>query len=124
VQVAVVAVEMMERAVDEVVDVVAVRHGRVSAARPVPGRALDRRAGGGVAAVDAEDVLGDAVGRGRVEVPVVEIIRVIAMTDGPMTAARPVLVGMVFSVVHGARPSCRARIDPSPVRGQAGPAAP
>ena len=123
-QVAAVAVEVMEGAVDEVVDVVPVRHRRVAAARPVPGGALDWRAGDGVAAVDAEDVLGDTGARGRVEAPVVEIIRVIAMTNGPMTAARPVLVGMVFPVVHGACPSCAERIGLSPVRGQAGPAAP
>lgn len=37
-----------------------------------------------------------------------EIIRVIAMTDGPMPAARPVLVGVVVPMVQGAasfRPS-------------------
>jgi hypothetical protein len=57
VQVAVVAVEVVQRAVDEVVDVVAVRHGRVAAAGPVPGGALDGGAPGGTALVDLEDVL-------------------------------------------------------------------
>ena len=114
-----VAVEVMEGAVDEVVDVVPVRHRRVAAARPVPGGALDWRAGDGVAAVDAEDVLGDTGARGRVEAPVVEIIRVIAMTNGPMTAARPVLVGMFLPVLHGDSPSWRGSIVRSGIRGQA-----
>jgi hypothetical protein len=124
VEVAVVVVEVMQGAVDEVVDVVPVRHRRVAAAGAVAGGALHRRAGGGMPAVDAEDVLGDACAGGRVEAPVVEIIRVIAMTDGPMTAARPVLVGMVVPFLQGAGPLSAESIDPSPVHGQAGPATP
>jgi len=120
----VVSVEVMQGAVDEVVDVIAVRDRGVPAARAVPGGALHRGAGCGTAAVDAEDVLVDAGSRGGVQMAVVEIIRVIAMTDGPMTAARPVLVGMVFPVVHRACPSSPGRIDPIPSHGQAGPAAP
>lgn len=59
-----VAVQVVERAVDEVVDVVAVGDLGVSAPGVVLRRALHRGARGGVSAVDAEDVLGHA-GRGR-----------------------------------------------------------
>jgi hypothetical protein len=45
-----------------------------------------------------------------VKVAVVEIIRVIAMTNGPMTAARPVLVGVVVPVLHGGSPSSTGSI--------------
>ncbi len=115
-----VAVKVVERAVHEVVDVVAVRDGRVAASGAVLRGALHRGAGGRMAAVDLEDVLGDARAARRVEVPVVEIIRVIAMTDGPMTAARTVHVGVVVPVLHGDSPSWRGSIDPGEGRGQAG----
>ena len=48
-----------------------------------------------------------------------EIIGVIAMTNGPMTAARPVLVGMFLPVLHGDSPSWRGSIVRSGIRGQA-----
>lgn len=61
-QVAVVAVEVVEGPLDEIVDVVAVRHGRVAAARVVLRRALDGGAGVRVSLVDLEDVLVHAPG--------------------------------------------------------------
>jgi hypothetical protein len=54
-----------------------------------------------------------------VEVPIVEIIGVIAMTDGPVTAAWTVLMGVVVAVLHGVSPSCGASIVPPAYRGQA-----
>ena len=60
VEVAVVAVKMMQGPVDEVVDVVAVRDGGVTAARGVPRSALHGRASGVPAPVYVEDVLRDA----------------------------------------------------------------
>lgn len=59
-QVAVVAVQVVERSVDEVVDVIAVRDLRVPTARVVLRRALHGSAGGGAPAAHLEDVLGDA----------------------------------------------------------------
>lgn len=94
-------VEMMEGAIDEVVDVVAVRNGGVPTARVVPGRALDGRAGRRVTPVHLEDVLRNTRIAGGVELPIVEIIGVIAMTNGSMTTARPVNVGVVVRVLHG-----------------------
>jgi hypothetical protein len=55
-----------------------------------------------------------------VEVPVVEIIGMIAMTDGPMPALRPVFVGVVVPVLHGASPSSRGSMVRFDTRGQAG----
>ena len=49
-----------------------------------------------------------------------EIIRVIAMTNGPMTAARPVFVGVVVPVLHGASFSSDGSIVRFDSRGQAG----
>jgi hypothetical protein len=56
-----------------------------------------------------------------VEVTVVEIIGVIAMTDGLMTATRTVHVGVVFPMVHGS--SSRRRMVRSRTPGQALPEA-
>jgi len=116
----VVAVKVMEGAVDEVVEVVAVRDPRVRASRVVPGRALDGGAGGRASAIDGEDVLGHARFAGGMEVPVVEIIGVIAMPNRPMPAARSVLVGMPVPVLHGVSPSWMGSIGPGAGRGQAG----
>jgi hypothetical protein len=55
-----------------------------------------------------------------VEVPVVEIIRVIAMTNGPMTAARPVFVGVILPILQGASFSSDGSIVGFGSRGQAG----
>ena len=55
-----IAVKVVERPVDEVVDVVAVRNLRMPAARVVLRRTLHGGAGGGPAAVHLEDVIGDA----------------------------------------------------------------
>ena len=113
-----VAVQVVERAVDEVVDVVAMRDLRMAAAGVVLRGALDRGAGVRVAPIDLEHVLGDGRVSGRMKVPVVEIIGVIAMTNGPMTAARPVLVRVSRLLIHGASPSSSGRMVPAGVRGQ------
>lgn len=113
-------VKMVESPVDEVIDVIAVRDGGVSAAGMVFRRALDGRAGCGPSPVHLEDVLRDARIGGGVEVPVVEIIGVIAMTNGPMTAARPVHVGVIVPVLHGVSSSSARSIVRTDARGQAG----
>jgi hypothetical protein len=64
VEVAVVAVKVVESPVNEVVDVVAVRDGGVPATRVVLRGALHRRAGGGPDAVHRQDVVGDRGGPG------------------------------------------------------------
>lgn len=119
-KVAVISVKVVEGAVDEVVDVVPVRDGGVPAAGVVFCSTLDGCTGGGPTAIHVEDVLRDAGGAGRVEVPVMEIIRVIAMTNGPMTAARPVFVGVIVPVLQGVPSSSNGRIVRFGSRGQAG----
>ena len=49
-----------------------------------------------------------------------EIIGVIAMTNGPMTAPRPVFVGMILPVLQGVSPSWNGSIFRFGFRGQAG----
>jgi hypothetical protein len=120
VEVAVIPVKMVESPVDEVIDVIAVRDGGVSAAGVVFRRALDGRARRGPTPVDLEDVLRDARIGGRVEVPVVEIIGVIAMTNGPVTAARSVHVGVVVPVLHFVSSSSARSIVRTDARGQGG----
>ena len=119
-KVAVIPVKMVESPVDEVIDVIAVRDGGVSAAGVVFRRALDGRARRRPSPVHLEDVLRDARSAGRVEMPVVEIIGVIAMTNGPMTAARPMHVGVIVLVLHGVSYSSARRIVLVDARGQAG----
>lgn len=115
-----IAVRVVEGPIHEVVDVITVRDLGVPAARVVLRGALDRRAGRGASLAHLEDVLDDAGRAGRVEVTVMEIIRVIAMTNGPMTASRPVLVGVVVPVLHGGSPSSGGSIVGSLAPGQAG----
>ena len=115
-----VAVEVMQGAVDEVVEVVPVRDERMPASGVVPGRAFDGRAGRRASVVHGEDVLGHARVPGGVQVPVVEIIGVVAMPNRPMPAARPVLVGMPVPVVQVVSPSSGGSIGPGTGRGQVG----
>ena len=49
-----------------------------------------------------------------------EIIGVIAMSNGPMTAARPVFVRVILPVLHGVSPSSNGSIVRFDSRGQAG----
>jgi hypothetical protein len=89
-------VRVVERAVHVVVDVVAVRNRRVPGARvSFRARAFDRRAGAGPPPVHVETVfVGVALVRG-VQVPVVEIVRVVAVSDGLVAAAVAVPVGVL-----------------------------
>lgn len=102
-------VGMVKVAIDQVIDVVAVRHGLVSAPRTVDmvvrmrvadvtGRAL-----GGVVCVDLQDVLVHMVFVGMVEVTVMEIVDVTAVADGHMAAALSVsmiVVGVNVVIAH------------------------
>jgi hypothetical protein len=92
--------------VDEIVDMVAVGHGGMSAARSVDviggvaaalvlGRAR-RRVGG----VHLELVFFHLAALGMVQVTVMKIVDVIAVLNGGVAAARPVLVRMVGVMAH------------------------
>jgi ABC-type Zn uptake system ZnuABC Zn-binding protein ZnuA len=95
---------MVQRSVHVVVHVVAVRDRRVTGARvPSGAEALHGRAGPGPPAVHAQAVLvGVALVR-RVQVPVVEVVGVVAVPHGLVTAAVAVAVGVlaVLLAAHG-----------------------
>jgi hypothetical protein len=99
--VAVRAVRMVEMAVHQVVDMVAVGHRLMAAARSVPVLAIMAaaimvgRAPFGVAPADIDRVFVDMPLMGMMEVPVVQVVDMIAMLDGDMPAIRPVGMGMI-----------------------------
>ncbi len=103
--VAVVSVGVVEVTVDEVVDVVAVGHGLVSAAGAVDvtvlvaGALVFGGAGGRVAFAHLDHVLVDVVAVGVMEVAVVEVIHVITVLDGDVAAIGPVDVVVVLMLV-------------------------
>jgi hypothetical protein len=98
-----VAMRVVQMAVDQVVDVVAMRYGLVAAARAVhvagfvPGAAVGRGADRGVAGADLDHVLIDMVAMGVVQVAVVQVVHVVAVAHGGMAAAGA--VGVVVRVV-------------------------
>lgn len=101
--VAVPGVRVMQVPGDEVVDVIAVRDRFVTAARAVEmalgvtRAAVRRRARGGIGRADLEDALVDVPIVGVVEVAIVEVVDVVAMTDGEMAAVSAVdviVIGM------------------------------
>jgi hypothetical protein len=104
--VAVVAVRVVQVAVHQIIDVLAVRDRLVAAVRPVlvcrvVGAArVFRRAGAGVGAVDFQLVFLDAAFAMVVQVAIVKVIDVVAVLDRRMTAIRAVLVVM-FLVMGG-----------------------
>ncbi len=116
--VAVVAVWVVEVVVDQVVDVVAVRHRFVPASGPVlvAGVVLGlvvSGAFGGIGVADHDRVLVDPAVVGVVQVSVVEIVHMPVVTDGGVAATWSVLVvvgfmGRIVVVAHerqGRRPS-------------------
>lgn len=108
--IAVVSVRVVEVAVDQVVDVVAVRNGRMAAVGPmhmaffVPAAVMGGSAAIGVGGIDVENVLIDVTGVRMVQVAVVQIIHMSVVLDSQVAAARSVLVGVVrvnLAVAHG-----------------------
>ncbi len=91
--VAVAFVRMMEMPIDEVIHVVAVRHGRMAAFRAVDmlnrvcGAFVVRRAGGGVRVRNFQHMLVHVIAVRMVDVAVVEVIHVVRMFDRRMPAA-------------------------------------
>jgi hypothetical protein len=99
--VAMVAVGMVQMSIDQVVGMVAMRHGFVSAAWAVPMRrimsaaAVVRRAAVGIRRAHFDDVLIDVILVRVMEMAVVKVIDVTLMADRDMTAARLVDMRMV-----------------------------
>jgi len=88
----------MQVPIHQVIGVVAMRHGFVTAARPMfvcrIVAAADMASGRGtrVSGVDGNDVLIDVSFMQMMQVPIMQIIRVAFMLDGGMAASRTVLM--------------------------------
>ena len=99
--VAVIVVGMVQVAVDDVIDVVAVGNRLVTAARTmvltvsVLGALVVGRAFGRIDAADAQAMFLDLIARRMVKMAVVEIIDVAVMLDGLVAAAVAVAVRVV-----------------------------
>jgi hypothetical protein len=111
--VAMVAMRVVQAAIHEVVDVVAMRHGLVPAAGTVDvacfvsAAVLICRAVIWVRRADLDDVLVDMVAVGVMQVAVMQVVHVVPVAYGGMPAARAVFVVVVrmmrrFASVHGA----------------------
>jgi hypothetical protein len=109
VQVAVVAVRVVERPGDLVVHVVAVGDRGVSAGGSMPIPAFDGRAGAGTAAVHVQAMLVRVPLMKSMEVAVVKVIDVVAMRNGPVTTIRSMCVAVAF-VFGAGHDSSAARI--------------
>ena len=102
--IAMAVVWMMEVAVDQVVDVVAVRHRLVAAAGAVlmlgvvTAAAVLGSALGWVGVAHLDRMLIDVVAMRAVEVPVVEIVEMTGMHDRGVATSRP--VGMVVALIY------------------------
>ena len=102
--IAVVAVGVMQAAIDDVVDVIAVGYGFVAATGTVDMAGLMAFAGlaggaaVGVGLVDGQGVLVNVVTVWVVQVAVMHIVHVIAVADGRVAAAGAMGVIMVFVV--------------------------
>ena len=103
--VAVIAVRVMQMALDPVIHVIAVRYRLVAAARPVhmarlvAGAAMVGGAAVGIVARDLDHMLVDMLLMRVVQVTVMQVVDVAAMPDRLVAAAGAVLVrvlGMVF----------------------------
>lgn len=100
-KVAVVAVRVVEGVADEEVGVVAVGNGFVPAAGRVPAVALHRGAGARTAPVHLEPVLIGVPLVRRVQMPVVQVIGVVAVPHHAVSAAGAVLVIVVSVLAAG-----------------------
>ena len=103
--VAVAIVGMVQSALDEIADMVAVGHGFMAASRPVhmvrivaePAR--HRGAARRVCGAVFNDVLVDMVAVGVMQAAVVEVIHMVAVAHRGVTAVRAMDVGMGFMLV-------------------------
>jgi hypothetical protein len=120
VQVAVVAVRVVEDAPDREVDVLAVRHRRVAARLTVAAGAFDRGADAGPAPVDVERVLVRVPFVRCVEVSVVQVVGMVSVLHGavPAFGAVPVRMIAVRGALHylHAPLTRKGRQAPIPVR--------
>jgi hypothetical protein len=87
---------VMQPTAHEVIDVIAVRHAFVSAARPMRVRAPGfGRAPRGIGVADLDDVFVDMILVHVMQMTVVEVIDVAMMAHGRVSAARTMLVSVI-----------------------------
>jgi hypothetical protein len=102
--VAMIAVRMMQMAVDHVIGVVAMWHGGVTAVQRVDMTngffvsAMTRRAGSGIDGVDGDDVFVHMRAVGVMQMLAIKVIGVTVVSDSEMTATRAVLMWVGVSV--------------------------
>lgn len=99
-----VVVRVMQTAVDQIVDVIAVRDRLVAAARPVRMTAANivRRAAHGVRSVDRYRVLIDVIPVHVVQMAVMQVVDVALMMNRRVAASRTVLMDVIGMVLFGA----------------------
>jgi hypothetical protein len=90
-----VAVGMVQSSIHQVIDVVAMGHGLVAAARPMGVGAARMGTARGVARADRDHMLIDMITVHVMEMTVMEVIDVSVMTDRRVSTVRTVSVGMV-----------------------------
>ncbi len=107
--VAVTVVDVVKVTVDQVVDVVAVRHGRVAAVRAVhvigrmPAARVVWRAPGRVRGTDRDRALVDVIAVDSVEMAIVKVVHVAVVLDTSVAAVRAVdvvVVGVNLVLAH------------------------
>jgi hypothetical protein len=102
--VAVITVRMVQPAVHEIVDMIAMRDGFMSAIRPVlVGAARLRRATRRVFRVDRDDVLIDVIFMHVVKVTVMQVVHMAFVPDRGVTAVRPMFMSVVLMMLFVAR---------------------
>ncbi len=95
------AVRVMQVSIDQIVYMVAVRDGFMAAAGPVlvalrmAATCMVGRAGVGILCAHIEDMFVEVVAVRVMQVTVVEIVHVVAVLHGSVSAARPVFVRVV-----------------------------
>lgn len=99
--VAVIAVRMMQVAVDEIVDVIPVRDRFMATSRPMhmprvmPAAFVIRRTGRRICLRDLDHVFVDVAGMQVMQMPIVQIIDVISVLHRRMSASRSMLMGVI-----------------------------
>jgi len=94
---------MMQSPVHEVIDVIAVRHGFVSAARPMPMRASGLRCTPqGIGVADLNNVFVDMILMHVMQMTIVEVIDVTIMTHSRVSTTRTMLMGVIRVMLLGA----------------------
>lgn len=114
----VIAVRMMKVTVDQIVDVIAMRYRFMSTARPVDmarimsATVMVRCTSVWVLCADLKPVLVYMIGMWMMQVPVMQVIDVIAMFDGRVPAVRAVLMVVVGMMGFVAGAHLEALVSP------------